>query len=103
MKHLPKRVFPCPDPPPVPQSSQLQPAGRETMARRERRLEAYASSVIRRCRITICSKSRRVRARCGGPAVAGPVRVKEFAARFIDALIGVRAKIVALCLEQVRG
>ena len=36
-------------------------------------------------------------------AVSGPVRVKELAPRLIDALIGVRAEVVALCLQKVGG
>ena len=39
-----------------------------------------------------------IRSRRGGAAAAGPVRMEEFAAWFVDALIGVGAKIVALRL-----
>ena len=35
--------------------------------------------------------------------MSGPVRVKELAAGFVDALIGVRAEVVALRLQQVGG
>ena len=36
-------------------------------------------------------------------AVAGPVRVEELAARRIEPLVGVRAEVVALGLEQIGG
>src|SRR6186997_1367428 len=49
------------------------------------------------------SNLHRVGARGGGAAAAGPVRVEELAARFVHALVGVRAEIVALRLKQVRG
>ena len=37
------------------------------------------------------------------PPRAGPVGVEEFAARLVDALVGVRAEVVALGLQQVGG
>src|SRR5688572_17815876 len=38
----------------------------------------------------------------GGAAAPGPVRVEELAARLVEALVGVRAEVVALRLQQVR-
>ena len=40
---------------------------------------------------------------CGVAAVACPVGVEEFAAWLVDALVGMCAEVVALCLEQVCG
>jgi len=37
------------------------------------------------------------------PAPSGPIGVDEFAARFVDAFVGVRAEVITLRLEQVRG
>ena len=36
------------------------------------------------------------------PAFAGPVGVEKLAARLVNALVGVRAKIIALRLQQIR-
>src|SRR4051812_31827104 len=36
-------------------------------------------------------------------AAARPVGVEELAARFVNAFIGVRAEVIALCLQQIRG
>src|ERR1019366_4948955 len=36
-------------------------------------------------------------------ALAGPVGVEELAARLVDALVGVRAEVVALRLQEVGG
>ena len=33
----------------------------------------------------------------------GPIEVEELAAGLIDALIGVRAEVIALTLEEIRG
>jgi len=37
-----------------------------------------------------------------GAAAAGPICMEELAAWFINPLVGVRAEIVPLCLEQIR-
>ena len=48
-------------------------------------------------------KSNIVSGRCGIAAFACPVGVEELAARFVGALVGVRAEVVALGLQQVGG
>ena len=39
----------------------------------------------------------------GITAVSGPVRVEELTPGFIDALVGMRSEIVALCLQEIGG
>src|SRR6266513_3268707 len=43
-----------------------------------------------------------VSSRRGRAAAAGPVGVEKLAARFVHALVGVRAEVIALGLKQVR-
>src|ERR1700722_4105457 len=45
--------------------------------------------------------SHRVTPRRHNSSMPGPVRVEELAARFVEALVGVRAEIIPLRLEQV--
>lgn len=44
-----------------------------------------------------------VSSRCCIAAATGPVGVEEFTAWFVGALVGVRAEVVALGLQQVSG
>src|ERR1019366_2460613 len=46
--------------------------------------------------------SHRVSAAARRAAAAGPVRVEEFATRFVHAFVSVRAEIIALRMQQVR-
>ena len=46
-------------------------------------------------------KSNIVSGRCGIAAFACPVGVEEFATRFVGALVGVRAEVIALGLQQI--
>ena len=52
---------------------------------------------------TFCFALRTVRPRSRFAAVSGPVGVRELAARLIDTFIRVRAKEVALGLDEVGG
>src|SRR5213593_3075125 len=47
--------------------------------------------------------SNRVSRRSGRATAPGPVRVKKLAARLVDALVSVRAEVIALSLQQVGG
>lgn len=47
-------------------------------------------------------RSHIVSAAGGGAATAGPVRMEELAARLVHAFAGVRVKVIALRLDQVR-
>src|SRR5262245_2726272 len=51
--------------------------------------------------VSVAPELHRVAARSGGAAFAGPVRVDELSARFVEALVSMGAEIVALSLQQV--
>src|SRR5437899_9390332 len=54
--------------------------------------------------LRLCKRrSHRVCAAADAAAGAGPVAVEELATRLVHAFVGVRAEVIALGLEQVRG
>jgi hypothetical protein len=61
-----------------------------------------ANAFNTRGRFVLASTSHVVRAARCGAAAAGPVRVEELPPRFVRPLIGVRAEVIPLRLQQVR-